>query len=137
MAERGSSRKENETEKLPALNHSITGTTTDLPLMFMKIQTAIAKEASIVPLAKKPTICFGSLLFKRPISTNPIRGKSGINAAMLKFIAYTYPLNLFNTSISVDLVFRYITIRIANPTAISAAATAMVKNVNTWPAVSL
>jgi len=81
IAESGSRRKENETEKLPALNQSNTGTTTDLPDIEKKILIAITNDASMVVLPIIPATDLDNLLFKRPRMINPIRGKRGINAA--------------------------------------------------------
>ena len=45
-------------------------------------------------------------------------------------------IDLFNSLISVDFELRYTLIKIANPTATSAAATAIIKNTNTCPLLS-
>jgi hypothetical protein len=81
MEESGSIRKEKETEKVPALNQSNTGTTTDLSEIERKIPSAIAKEARIVAHPIAPTKDLDNLLFKSPISVNPSKGNTGINHA--------------------------------------------------------
>ena len=54
--------------------------------------------------------------------------------AQCLFVCYHF--NLFNTLISDDFVLRYTIINIANPTATSAAATAIIKNTKTCPLLS-
>src|SRR5262245_58703707 len=46
---------------------------------------------------------------------------------------HTYHFKRFKILISVLRVLRYIVTRMARPTATSAAATAIIKNTNTWP----
>src|SRR5690606_18157397 len=48
----------------------------------------------------------------------------------------SYHFSLLSTSISVVFILLYMTVRMAKPTATSAAATAMIKKTNTCPAVS-
>lgn len=79
-----------------------------------------------------------SRLFIKAMMAKLISGNKGINLTSCSilfvclYIDYAYHFNLVNTSVSLVPAFRNIMIKIAKPTATSAAATAMIKNTNTW-----
>ena len=149
--DRGSIRKENGIDNLPAeiqLNKSMVCSFWTLPFNSKNIPRAIAKAPNTAPLPIVPTIPFDNFFPNNPMIINPISGRSGTNQTnfiilyllfflyLIKQTVVNYHFNLFNVLISDDFVFRYTIIRIASPTATSAAATAIIKNTNTCPLLS-
>jgi hypothetical protein len=77
----GSSINEKETDRLPALNQSRNGTTTDFPEMLRNMFNENMNETRTVTEASMPAAFLGSLLFNKPSIRNPISGQRGINGA--------------------------------------------------------
>src|ERR1035437_8396714 len=126
--DKGSIKKENGIESLPAviqLNKSMVIDFSVWPINSKNIPREIAKAANTEPQPIIPTKFFVNCFPYKPIITKPINGRRGTNQT--KFIIYLilfYHFNLFKILMSVDFVLRYTIIKIANPTATSAAATA-------------
>ena len=86
-----------------------------------------------VPIA--PTIVFPAFFPKKTLNKNPQNGAN--NNTKAKFFSISiYPFKFFKLSISIEPKFLNIDTNIANPTATSAAATAIEKNTKTCPCAS-
>ena len=72
---------------------------------------------------------------KKTLNKNP---KNGVNnkSKIKLFSILGYPFKFFNFEISIEPIFLNTATNIANPTATSAAATAIEKNTKTWPSLS-
>ena len=82
-----------------------------------------------------PEIDFPRLLPKKILIKNPKKGARTKTKAILVFISI-YPFKFFKLSIVIEPKFLEIETKIANPTATSAAATAIEKKTKTCPSAS-
>src|SRR5690606_32960103 len=67
---------------------------------------------------------------------NQLKAEAELTKLNLTYDVYNYHLSLFSISISIERVFRYTIMIMANPTATSAAASAITKKTNTCPDAS-
>jgi len=72
---------------------------------------------------------------KKILKRNPTNGDKSNSKA--KFVSIPdYPFKFFKFAMSIDPIFLNTDTKMANPTATSAAATAIEKKTNTWPSAS-
>src|SRR5690606_27589012 len=152
-----STRKDNETLRLPAVIHSKTDwmNVADSPACRAAYTSANTpqlnrKDPNTTPLPNSPTTDLGNTFLPIPLIRKPSSGNNGIN--QIKSIIFCksfkssvfnlhvaasahhhHPLKRFSALMSTERVFRYTITIMANPTATSAAASAMMKNTNTCP----
>ena len=93
------------------------------------------KETTTASVPIHPETVFPRLFPKKTLIKNPKKGESNKTKAKLVSIA-VYPFKFFKLSIVIEPRFLKIETNIANPTATSAAATAIEKNTKTCPCAS-
>lgn len=92
-------------------------------------------ETTTVTVPIVPAIPLLTFFPKNILNRNPTNGDKSNNKA--KFVSIVdYPFKFFKLSISIEPKLRYTETNMANPTATSAAATAIEKNTNTCPSAS-
>ena len=92
-------------------------------------------ETTTVNVPIVPEIVLLTFFPKKILKRNPTNGDKSNTKAKF-FSIPDYPFKFFKLSISMEPKFRKTETRIANPTATSAAATAIEKNTNTCPSES-
>ena len=101
----------------------------------MKNTKVATNETTTASVPMVPDTVFPNAFPKKTLIKNPIKGAKTNTKAKVVSIE-CYPFNFFKLSISIDPKFLKIETKIANPTATSAAATAIEKNTNTCPCAS-
>ena len=101
----------------------------------MKKYTLTTKETAtaIVPMA--PEMVFPAFFPKKTLNKNPTNGANNKSKTKL-FSIRDYPFKFFKFEMSTEPIFRNTDTNNANPTATSAAATAIEKNTKTCPLAS-
>ncbi len=94
-----------------------------------------AKEMTTESVPTIPTMLFPAFLPRKTLNKNPKKGANSKTKTKFVSIEY-YPFKFFNFPTSIVLMFLKIDTKIANPTATSAAATAIEKNTNICPCAS-
>lgn len=92
-------------------------------------------ETTTAPVPMNPETVFETDFPKKTLNKNPKKGVTNKSKIKL-FSILGYPFKFFNFDISIDPMFRYTETKIANPTATSAAATAIEKKTKICPSVS-
>jgi hypothetical protein len=101
----------------------------------MKKYTEAANETATVSVPIIPEADFPTALPKKTLNKNPIKGAN--NNSKVKLVSIEiYPFKFFKLLISIEPKFLNIETRMANPTATSAAATAIEKNTKICPCAS-
>ena len=96
----------------------------------MKNNIETAKEIATVRVPMIPEAVFPIVFPKKILIKNPNKGDN--NKSKAKFVSIeNYPFKFFKFATSIDPKFLKTETKIANPTATSAAATAIEKNTNT------
>ena len=101
----------------------------------MKNNTLTANEVTTASVPNTPEPVFPSCFPKKTLSKNPTKGANTSTKANEVSIE-NYPFKFFKLSMSMEPMLLKIDTNMANPTATSAAATAIEKNTNTWPCAS-
>ena len=86
-----------------------------------------AKEIATESVPTIPTMLFPAFLPRKTLNKNPKKGANSKTKTKFVSIDY-YPFKFFNFPTSIVCIFLKIETKIANPTATSAAATAIEKN---------
>ena len=95
----------------------------------------MANEVATVNVPKIPEADLPMLFPKKTLNKNPIKGAN--NKSKVKLVSIEiYPFKFFNLLMSIEPKFLKIETRMANPTATSAAATAIEKNTKICPCAS-
>ena len=94
-----------------------------------------AKETATVRVPINPDIVFPKLFPNKILNKNPNKGANNKTKARFVFNR-VYPFKFFKLSIVIEPKFLKIETKIANPTATSAAATAIEKKTKTCPSAS-
>ena len=100
-----------------------------------KKYNVILNETATAAVPITPDNVFPKLFPKKTLIKNPKKGANNKSKAKFVFII-VYPFKFFKLSIVMDPKFLNIETRIANPTATSAAATAIEKKTKTCPSAS-
>ena len=95
----------------------------------------MTKETATESVPIIPETVFPKRFPKKTLIKNPKKGASTKTKAILVFISI-YPFKFFKLLMSIEPKFLNMETRIANPTATSAAATAIEKNTKTCPCAS-
>ena len=93
------------------------------------------KETTTAPVPMKPETDLETDFPKKTLNRNPKNGVNNISKIKL-FSILGYPFKFFNFEISIEPIFLNTATKIANPTATSAAATAIEKKTKTCPSES-